>query len=331
MPSIKDVASVAGVSVGTVSNVLNKPSMVSPNTVSKVQLAIEQLGFVRNDAARQLRAGRSRSIGMIVLDVSNPFFTDVARGVEDFAMSQGLTVLLGNSGEDPKKEHSYLELFEEQRVLGLLISPFGNVEDHLSQLKSHGIPSVLVDRQSSDNTFSSVSVDDVSGGKLAVEHLVISGKSKIGFVGGPLAIRQVEDRLAGAREFLKDHKHVDLSVFNTSALTVAEGRRIGQLILKLKEEERPDSLFAANDLVAVGLIQALMIDGTIKIPGDIAIIGFDDIAFAQSAIVPITSVRQPSQLIGETALSILLEEAKQPDLKPRQIVFQPELIVRDSA
>lgn len=331
MPSIKDVASVAGVSVGTVSNVLNNPSRVSPHTVSKVQVAIDKLGFVRNDAARQLRAGRSRSIGMIVLDVSNPFFTDVARGVEDFAMSQGLTVLLGNSGEDPTKEKSYLELFEEQRVLGLLISPFGNVEDQLSQLKTHGIPSVLVDRQSSDNSFSSVSVDDVAGGKLAVEHLVNIGKNKIGFVGGPLAIRQVEDRLAGAREFLTGHSHVELSVFHTAALTVAEGRRIGQLILKLKENERPDSLFAANDLVAVGLIQALMIDGTIKIPEDIAIIGFDDIAFAQSAIVPITSVRQPSQLIGETALSILLEEAKYPDLKPRQIVFQPELIVRESA
>lgn len=331
MTSIKDVAASAGVSVGTVSNVLNNPGRVSPHTVTKVLSAIDSLGFVRNDAARQLRAGRSRSIGMIVLDVSNPFFTDVARGVEDYAMSQGLTVLLGNSAEDPYKEKSYLELFDEQRVLGLLISPIGDVEQQLGQLKSHGIPSVLVDRQSKDHSFSSVSVDDVSGGRLAVEHLVKSGRKRIGFVGGPLAIRQVEDRLTGATDFLKNHKGTTLNVFNTVALTVAEGRRVGQEILKLDRNDRPDSLFAANDLVAVGLIQALMIDGALRVPEDIAIVGFDDIDFAQSAIVPITSVRQPSQLIGETALSLLLEEAEGPNLDPRQIVFHPELIVRDSA
>lgn len=331
MTSIKDVAATAGVSVGTVSNVLNNPSRVSPQTVSRVTTAIEKLGFVRNDAARQLRAGQSRSIGMIVLDVSNPFFTDIARGVEDQAMDLGLTVLLGNSGEDALRERSYLDLFEEQRVRGLLISPIGDVENHLLQLKSHGIPSVLVDRQSRGNQFSSVSVDDKSGGRLAVEHLVQAGKTKIGFVGGPLSIRQVEDRLAGVSEYLTTHEKIQLTIFSTTALTVSEGRRIGNVILDLDKSERPDSLFAANDLVAVGLLQALMMEGNLNVPEDIAIVGFDDIAFTQSAIVPITSVRQPSHLIGETALTILLEESENPDLSARQIVFQPELIVRESA
>jgi len=331
MTSIKDVAAIAGVSVGTVSNVLNNPGRVSPKTVAKVQVAIDQLGFVRNDAARQLRAGRSRSIGMIVLDVSNPFFTDIVRGVEDNAMLQGLTVLLGNSAEDPTRETSYLDLFEEQRVRGVLISPFGDVEDRLTQLKAHGIPAVLVDRGSVSNAFSSVSVDDIAGGKMAVEHLLGTGKRNIGFVGGPFAIRQVEDRFSGAKAALARQSDARLEIFTTTALTVSEGRRIGELLLELPNEERPDALFAANDLVAVGLLQALVMSDSIRVPEDIALVGFDDIAFARTAIVPITSVSQPSQLMGETALAILIEEAENPSLSPRQIVFQPELVIRASA
>ncbi|MBK5238539.1 MAG: LacI family DNA-binding transcriptional regulator [Actinomycetales bacterium] len=331
MASIKDVAATAGVSVGTVSNVMNNPNRVSPKTVDKVQAAIDQLGFVRNDAARRLRAGRSRSIGMIVLDVSNPFFTDLARGAEDTAMLQGLTVLLGNSAEDPIRETSYLDLFEEQRVRGVLISPFGDFEDRLTQLKAHGIPAVLVDRGSETNAFSSVSVDDTAGGKLAVEHLLNTGKTRIGFVGGPFAIRQVADRFAGAQAAIAEHATATLEVFATTALTVLEGLRIGEQILELAPEDRPDALFAANDLVAVGLLQALVMGDSVRVPEDIAIVGFDDIAFARTAIVPITSVRQPSHLMGETALSILLEEADEPGLTPRQIVFQPELVIRASA
>lgn len=331
MASIKDVAATAGVSVGTVSNVLNNPNRVSPKTVAKVHAAIDQLDFVRNDAARQLRAGHSRSIGMIVLDVSNPFFTDLARGAEDTAMLQGLTVFLGNSAEDPTRETSYLDLFEEQRVRGVLISPFGDVEDRLTQLKAHGIPAVLVDRGSETNAFSSVSVDDTAGGKLAVEHLLRTSKTRIGFVGGPFAIRQVADRFAGAQAAIAEHATATLEVFATTALTVLEGLRIGEQILELASEDRPDALFAANDLVAVGLLQALVMGDSVRVPEDIAIVGFDDIAFARTAIVPITSVRQPSHLMGETALSILMEEADEPGLTPRQIVFQPELVIRASA
>jgi LacI family transcriptional regulator len=122
-----------------------------------------------------------------------------------------------------------------------------------------------------------------------------------------------------------------LEIFTTTALTVAEGRRVGEIILALAPAERPDALFAANDLVAVGLLQALVMGNALRVPEDIAIVGFDDISFARSAIVPITSVRQPSQLMGETALTILLEEAEEPGLAPRQIVFQPELVIRASA
>jgi LacI family transcriptional regulator len=328
--SIRDVATRAGVSVGTVSNVLNRADRVSASAVERVVAAIEELGYVRNDAARQLRAGRSTTVGLIVLDVRNPFFTDVARGAEDAATQQGLSVLLGNSDESSAREAAYLDLFEEQRVHGVLISPYGDVSSRLARLRSRGIPAVLVDRLSGDGAFSSVSVDDVAGGRLATEHLIDTGRTRIAFVGGPIEIRQVSDRLDGTRQAVAARPETTLEVLATAALTVLEGRRVGQELLARAAADRPDALFAANDLVAMGLLQALVMNGFPLVPDDIALIGFDDIDFASAAVVPMSSIRQPSQLIGETAVRILIEEAADSGLAPQQVVFQPELVVRAS-
>ena len=328
--SIKDVATSAAVSIGTVSNVLNHPDKVSPETIERVQAAIAELGFVRNDAARQLRAGESRTVALLVFDAANPFFADLARGAEDSATKVGLQVLVANTSESSERELSYLDLFEEQRVRGILISPYSNVEKRLQGLKKFGIPSVLVDRVSANNRFSSVSVDDVAGGTIAVEHLLSKGRKRIGFVGGPLDIPQVHDRLQGAQNAISQRSGSELKIFDTAAPTVLEGRRLGEEILQLSPEARPDALFAANDLVAIGLLQAMVATGNVSVPDDIALIGYDDIDFATSAIVPLTSIRQPSALIGETALSLLNDEARDPSMKPRSIVFQPELIVRAS-
>jgi LacI family transcriptional regulator len=329
--SIKDVAVHAGVSVGTVSNVLNHPSRVSSTTVRRVQTSISELGFVRNDAARQLRAGESRTIALLVFDAANPFFTALARGAEDAATEEGYSVILANTSESQEREHSYLDLFEEQRVRGVLISPYGEVEERLSTLKKFGIPSVLVDRVSEKQLFSSVSVDDHAGGAIAADHLLSLGRTQLGFVGGPLEIPQVADRLRGAQDAVRLTPGASLTVFETSATTVLEGRRAGERITALPAGERPTALFAANDLVAIGLLQALVATGSLQVPEDIAIVGYDDIDFATSAIVPLTSIRQPSALMGETALKLLTEEALNPTQKPRRVVFQPELVIRDSA
>ena len=150
--SVRDVAAVAAVSVGTVSNVLNRPDKVAPATAERVLAAIDSLGFVRNDAARQLRAGRSRSIGLVVLDIRNPFFTDIARGAEERAAEKGMTLLVGSSQEDPDRERAYLDLFLEQRVSGVLLSPVTDSRNRLERLRSNGVPVVLVDRQSKDDS-----------------------------------------------------------------------------------------------------------------------------------------------------------------------------------
>ncbi len=329
--SVKDVAALAGVSVGTVSNVMNRPEKVSAAVVVRVHAAIDELGFVRNDAARQLRAGRSTTIGLVVLDVRNPFFTDLARGAEDRAALDGYSVILGNSDEKADREATYLDLFEVQRMHGVLISPFGDITERLRRLRERGIPAVLVDRTSADVSFSSVSVDDIAGGHLAVGHLLRQGRRRIAFVGGPLEIQQVTDRLAGARTAVASHPDATLEVVTVEALTVMAGRAAGTALVARDHADRPDAVFAANDLVAMGVLQALVMVGNLEVPGQIALIGYDDIDFASAAVVPLSSIRQPSALIGQTAVEILLEEAADPALAPRQVVFQPELVVRESS
>ncbi len=313
---MQDVAKLANVAVGTVSNVLNQPELVAEKTRIKVQDAINQLGFVRNDAARQLRAGQSRSIGLIVPDVRNPFFTDVARGAEDAANAQNLSVLLANSNDEVLREQAMVALFEEQRVRGVLVSPAGEDLEYLKLAKKRGLPVVLVDRKSKE--FSSVSVDDIAGGYLAVRHLLESGNTRIAFVGGPLSVPQIADRLAGARKAIAENGIASLDVIETSLLSVQAGRALGNQMKNF------DGVFAANDLLAIGIMQACMVDGNINIPSDLALIGYDDIDFTSAAIVPLTSVRQPSAEIGNAAIELL----NSPDI--RHVEFQPELVVRAS-
>lgn len=331
---VKDVAAAAGVSVGTVSNVLNNPDKVSTATADRVQSAIERLGFVRNDAARQLRAGRSRTLGLVVFDVSNPFFTDLARGAELRAADDGLSVLLGNSSESTKRESAYIDLFEEQQVQGLLIAPIGDIVARLRRLQARGTPTVLVDRQAEHPDFSSVSVDDVAGGAMAAQHLIDQGRRRIAFIGGPTGLRQVDDRLAGARKAAFASSGVTIEVVRTGALTIADGNAAAEGLLRRSPAEIPDAVFAANDLVAVGVVQAFGMHGGPSIPGDVAVIGYDDIAFAQATVVPLTSIRQPRELLGRTAVELLLREAVALAAgnasDHEHVVFQPELVVRAS-
>lgn len=328
--SVRDVAERAGVSIGTVSNVLNRPEKVSAGTAERVLRAIEELGFIRNDAARQLRAGNSRAIGLVVLDIRNPFFSELAIGAEDGAREAGYSIILGNSDEKSDREAAYLDLFEEQRMQGVLISPFGDVETRLRRLRDRGTPAVLVDRTSMSGGFSSVSVDDVAGGRLAGEHLIAMGRRRIAFLGGPLDIQQVQDRLLGLQQIAQYRPDVRVEIISGSSLSIIEGRRLGEQIAARAPNDRPDAVFAANDLMALGALQAFVMLGSLRVPDDIAIVGYDDIEFAKGAVVPLTSVRQPAALIGRTAVEMLLDEAEGGAEPGREVVFTPELIVRES-
>jgi LacI family transcriptional regulator len=302
---------------------------VAPATVARVHAAIDKLGFVRNDAARQLKAQRSRCVALLVLDIGNPFFTDVARGAERRASELKLTVLFGTSDDDAIRERAYIDTFDEQRVFGLLVSPVGEDLSRMLTLQSRGTPVVLVDRDATGTPFSSVAVDDVAGGRLAAEHLCATGRRRLAFVGGPFGLRQVRDRLRGAQEAVTECAGASLEVINTAELSVLAGRAIGEQLRERPPDERPDAVFCANDLLAIGVLQALTLRGNVAVPQDIALIGYDDIDFARSALVPLSSIRQPSTQIGTAAIDLLTAVADV-DYKPQHIVYQPELIVRSS-
>jgi LacI family transcriptional regulator len=324
------VAALARVSVGTVSNVLNRPEQVSSEKKTRVLAAIDQLGFVRNESARSLRSGSSRSLGMLVLDVRNPFFTDVALGAENVADEHKHSFILANSAEDSGREQAYLDLFEQQRVQGILITPFGDVLQRLEAMRARGIPSVLVDRLAGADRFCSVSVDDVAGGRMAMAHLLGAGSLRPAFVGGPFSLQQVDDRYRGAAA-AAEKADVRLQLFETPNLKFERGRQVGDLISDLQPAKRPDAVFAANDQLALGLLQSFTAHG-LRVPEDIAIVGFDDIDFASQSSIPLTSIRQPRQFIGERAAQLLFDEIdSELDHVHDQLVITPELVVRQSS
>lgn len=329
--SVKDVALAAQVSVGTVSNVLNRPDRVTPVIRVRVQEAIAQLGFVRNDSARQLRAGTSRTLAYVMLDAGNPFFTDVAAGIDAAAEAAGLTVVLCNSANRAARERSHLALAQEQRMHGVLVTPLDPHDPALDELRRHHLPVVIVDRTRSDPDFCTVAVDDVLGGRLAVEHLIDQGHRRVAFVGGPPDVGQVRDRLAGARQAWEDaHLPVtDLVVLDTDALDVDGGCNAGQRLAGLPTRRRPTAAFCANDLLALGLLQQAISVGT-QVPHDLAIVGYDDIDFAAAAAVPLTSVRQPRHELGRTAAGMVVDEATNDAHEHQQVLFTPDLVARAS-
>jgi LacI family transcriptional regulator len=331
--SIREVAARAGVSVGTVSNVLNRPSTVRATTRARVEAAIADLGFVPNASARQLAAGQSQNMAYVAIDTSNPFFTDVARGVEEVARSHGLSLFLCNSDQDIAREDEYLERLFELRVRGALVTAMDYRNPRLARLREAGIPVVLVDRvPDGSDRWCTVGVDDVAGGEQAVHHLVDAGHEQIAFVGGPRDIPQVADRHTGALKAtvasgLPENR---LTAIDTAGLTIDEGMRAGARLLGIPRRSRPTGVFCANDLLALGLLQYLT-RRSVAVPRDIAIVGYDDIVFAAAAAVPLTSVAQPRHLLGRTAARLLVEEADQPSRHEHQhILFSPELVARES-
>ncbi|WP_190813945.1 LacI family DNA-binding transcriptional regulator [Saccharopolyspora pogona] len=328
---IKDVAAAAGVSLGTVSNVLNRPDRVSPRTRAKVEAAMAELRFVRNESARQLRAGRSRVLAYVMLDGRNPFFTDVAAGMEDAAEESNLSLFLCNSDNRAERESAYLSRLEQQRVQGILVTPVDPDATTLDETALRGTPVVIVDRTRDAATHCSVAVDDVHGGQIAVQHLIEMGHERIAFISSPATLGQVRDRREGALRALRNaglspENLVDLTTAN---LTVADGRNAGERLAGLPSSTRPSAAFCVNDLLALGLLQTC-VSLHLRVPEDLAIVGYDDIDFAAAATVPLTSVRQPRRQLGRTAAELLLQEAADPDHVHQQVIFTPELVVRAS-
>ncbi|GGY40774.1 LacI family DNA-binding transcriptional regulator [Streptomyces omiyaensis] len=334
MVGIKDVARQAGVSVGTVSNVLNRPERVSHEIRARVHAAIDLLGYVRSESARQLRAGHSRMLGLLVMDTGNPFFAVLAQGTEQVAAEAGLGVMVCNSAESAAAEQGYLSLFVEQRLRGVLFAPVASDGEPWQALRRANIPFVVVDRAVDTRTACSVAADDVLGGGLAGRHLLAAGHRRIAYVHGPGHLQQVRDRREGLARAVEEAGLGTDAIVDIPAerLDVSAGRDAGARLLGLSP--RPTAVFCANDLLALGVMQTTF-DAGVRVPDDLAVVGYDDIEFAEASLIPLTSVRHPAAEIGRLAAGLLLREIEPPDPERGHqhtgIVLRPELVVRRSS
>ena len=329
---MKDVARHAGVSHATVSNFLNNPELLSTSTRRKIQAAVNELGYVPSDAARRLRKSVNPTIGFIAFEISNPDFGAVADAVEKRAHQAGWKVMIGNALGSIQRELEYLELFESQRVGGIIIAPIGDIEDRLAGMRERGTRSIIVGRNSKNKNQPSISFDDEGGGYQAVKHLLDIGRRRIAFVGGPFEVPQVNDRFQGAVRAVSERADASLEFIALEERSVKTGRTAGEQILK-RSSQLPDGIFAVNDLVAFGVMQALQANG-LSIPEDIAVIGFDDFDLDASAAVPLSSISTPHDAIGEAAVDLVLGKEVAGDFispaKSNQYVFSTELVPRQS-
>jgi len=329
--SVKDVAALAGVSASTVSNYFHRPELLGKASRKRVADAIAELGYVPNESARQLRAGSSKTLALILLDAWLPFFSDLSRGVEDAVRDHGWSLFFSNSNRDSERERSNLDTFEAHRVQGLVIVPQGRVKDRLEQLQNRGIECVVVGPTEDSNEISAVTFDDVGGGRLAGAHLLEIGRRRLAFLGNPHNVVQSADRLAGLMRAVEaSGTEATVMTVTVKNLTVEDGIEAAEQILSMPEAERPDAIFAANDMVAVGALNVFLRAG-IRIPEDIAVVGYDDVQYARQAAVPLTTVRQPAYEMGRAAGQQLLEQIERPG--PREVqqrVFAAHLVVRES-
>ena len=329
--NINDVAALAGVSIGTVSNTINHPEMVRRHTREAVESAIRELGFVPNQQARVLTGVSSQVIGLVVLDVVSPFFMEAARAVERAASEAGYVVILCNSENAPDKEGRLLEMLAAQRVRGVLLTPAsanGGLDP--ARLRSQRLPVVFLDYELSIDDCS-VAVDDVYGARIAVQHLLDLGHERIAFVGGPSGLRQMAQRIQGARSAILE-AGLDPAAALIEISTPGIGTRDGLLATDwLLAGSVPTAVLCGNDMMAFGVFRGLSRAG-LRIPEDVALVGYDDIDFAADWVVPLTSVRQPTDELGYQAAQLLFEHSSgDAGHVHQQVVLQPELIVRRSS
>lgn len=331
MASIREVAREAGVSIGTVSNVFNRPDVVAEHTRQRVEEAVDRLGYVVNASARSLRHGRSPTLGLIVMDVRNPFFTEVARGLEDAASQAGYMVVLGNSDGSEAKERQYLRVLEEQRVQGVVLTPVAQDQRELEWLRERGMHVVLLDRPATNPTMCSVAVDDIMGGRLATEHLLSRGHRRIAVLTGPLSIQQCNQRLEGARSAVEARGMAPGAVLVPIEVPTLDARAAHAALDQVLACDPPVSaVFCINDLMALGIIRGMK-ERALTAPDDLAVVGYDDVEFAAVLQPGLTTVRQPMYELGAAATHLFLDETGVAEAHHhRQLLFQPELVVRES-
>ncbi|WP_327112105.1 LacI family transcriptional regulator [Streptomyces sp. NBC_01341] len=332
---IQDVAALAGVSVATVSNVLNRPGRVTAQTSERVLRAVRELDYVAHPGAVGLRSGRVRALGLVVPDIVNSFYARIAGSAADAAYERGYSLTLCHSGDDPEREQSYFDMLANQRSAGVIVVPVAADPGRLARLRRRGIPLVTTDRAGSTADGCSVAVDDVRGGRTAVEQLLAhrggqSGGATVVVVNGSRDIQQCADRYRGAEEAVRDRPGVRLVEVTVQEMTLATGAAVARTLATAPEP--PVGVFCTNDFLAAGLVRGLLEYG-VQVPADIRVAGFGDLDVAMLSGLPLTTVRQSVEDLGRTAVELLLDEVEAPPGEHTHAsrVFAPTLVVRDSA
>lgn len=326
--TMRDVAERAGVSVTTVSHVINETRPVSDELRRRVLASMDDLGYQPNRLARSLRRGQTHTIGMIIPDSANPFFAEMARGVEDTSFKNGYSVILCNSDGDLNKELLYTNVLTEKRVDGILFVAAGLSTDRIRDLQTHRTPLVVVDRDLPDAAVDSVLTDNAQGGWLAARHLIDLGHRRIACITGPSDVTPSADRVTGYRQaMMKGGIPVDQSLIVKGDFQYDSAYRASSQLLQIKDP--PTAIFACNDLMAVAVMSAALALGR-QVPGDLSVVGFDDVRLAAFANPPLTTIAQPKYEMGVVAATMLLERMRDLEMPAHRRVFETNLVTRKS-
>lgn len=331
-PKLIDVARHAGVSAGTVSNVLNHPDKVKAATTARVTQSIETLGFVRNTNASSLANGSSGNIGLVVIHLGNSVFVDVALGAQTTARTAGLNLLLAGSEDDFAQQASNVDSFIGARVAGLLLSPMQDSSPQIRKLGKRHVPVVLINYDPGTEEACSVIVDNEEAGYLAARHMIDLGHRRIAFVSGDDTVQPVRLRRLGVRRAISEHGNgVTLEEIATQDLNAGSGAEVARQIAHRAETTRPDAVIAVTDNLAVGFIEEACSLG-IDVPGDMAVMGCDHNTSAPDCRMTLTTVAMRGREMGTAAMTLLMDEIAHPRDAHRhqQVVLEPALIVHQS-
>ena len=328
MANIYDVAKKAGVSVATVSRVINNEKYVAPKTRELVQKALQETGFIPNANASSLTKKRTNTLAVVVPDLTNPFFTEIIRAIEEQAAQRKMAVIVANTDEDPAKERRAIRFLMEKRVDALIIASAARTTKEISLLLKGGTPLVLLDRQLKGLQTDLVRSDDKGGAEILVNYLVSLGHRRIGFITGKKGISTTKSRLDGYLTAMKAHGLIPEPELIVEGDFQPKGGREG--ILKLVElAEPPTAVIASNNLEAIGALSALREKG-LDVPRDISLVCFDDLGLASQVYPFLTVVAQPVRTMGTVAAQLALERLEGVAEKEREVVMQMTLVERKS-
>jgi LacI family transcriptional regulator len=325
----RDIARAARVSTSTVSHVLNGTRWVSQDLRERVLAAADQFSYEPDALARSLRVRRSKTIGLLISDIGNSFFTAVVRGVQDVVQARGYALILSNSDEDTDKEAAYLRVLTSRRVDGIILAPSGVAHAYLANMARSGFPLVFLDRELSGLDVAAAVLDNKRAARDAMDHLLRLGHTRIAMIAGRPHISATEERIAGYRLALEDAGlEYDDALVASGGSHIAEARRASERLLGLTP--RPSALFVTNNMMTIGAMGSIRSAG-LRVPDDISIASIDDVSWADAFEPRLTTVAQPTYELGCVAADLVLRRiAGDLDAATARVVLPGHLIVRDS-